>query len=229
MRPRSNGQISARARHAEKLAKLDVTSGRDRVGDADHSGVRANSTLPVRQLGRSDLHHRQQEHSGGDHAPQPALGGHDRAFPRYWHPITWISHLLDVQLFGLAPGPHHLTNLVLHTANVLLVFRLLRSMTGAPGPSAFVAAVFAVHPLHVESVAWVTERKDVLSTLFVLLTIGAYVAYTRQPSHKALRSRARSVCMRADGQANGRHVARASSSPRSLATWAVATARFRTA
>ena len=92
--------------------------------------------------------------------------------------------MLDVQWFGLAPGPHHLTNLVLHTVNVLLVFWLLRSMTGAPGPSAFVAAVFAVHPLHVESVAWVTERKDVLSTLFLLLTIGVYVAYTRRPSTK---------------------------------------------
>jgi protein O-mannosyl-transferase len=98
----------------------------------------------------------------------------------YWHPLTWLSHLLDVQLFGPSPGPHHVTNVCIHAMNALLVFWVLRDTTRAHGPSAFVAAVFAVHPLHVESVAWVTERKDVLSTLFALLTIAAYAAYARR-------------------------------------------------
>ena len=98
-----------------------------------------------------------------------------------WHPLTWLSHMLDVQLYGLNPGPHHLTNLFFHIANTLLLFGLLHRMTGALGRSAFVAALFAVHPLHVESVAWVAERKDVLSTLFEMLTLWAYVGYARQP------------------------------------------------
>jgi protein O-mannosyl-transferase len=95
-----------------------------------------------------------------------------------WHPLTWISHMLDVQVFGLNAGAHHLMNVVLHTASALLLFVPLYRMTGAMGRSWFVAALFAVHPLHVESVAWVAERKDVLSTLFWLLTIGAYVRYS---------------------------------------------------
>ena len=92
-----------------------------------------------------------------------------------WHPLTWLSHMLDVQLFGLNPIGHHLTNLLLHLANTLLLFAVLRRMTGAIWRSAFVAALFAVHPLHVESVAWVAERKDVLSGLFLMLTLWAYV------------------------------------------------------
>jgi tetratricopeptide (TPR) repeat protein len=99
----------------------------------------------------------------------------------YWHPLTWMSHLVDVSLFGTDAGPYHVVNAVLHAANTLLLFELLRRTTNAVGRSAFVAAAFAVHPLHVESVAWVTERKDVLSTLFLLLTTLAYVAYTRRP------------------------------------------------
>ncbi len=98
-----------------------------------------------------------------------------------WHPLTWLSHMLDVQLYGLDPGPHHLTNLLFHIANTLLLFGLLHRMTGALGRSAFVAGLFAVHPLHVESVAWVAERKDVLSTLFWMLTLLAYVEYVRRP------------------------------------------------
>ena len=100
----------------------------------------------------------------------------------YWHPMTWLSHLLDVRLFGSDAGAYHVVNLLLHTADTLLLFELLRRTTGALGRSAFVAAIFAVHPLHVESVAWVTERKDVLSTFFFLLTILAYVGYARRPS-----------------------------------------------
>lgn len=97
-----------------------------------------------------------------------------------WHPLTWISHMLDCQLYGLNAGKHHLTNLLFHIANTLLLFGLLRSMTGAIWRSALVAALFAWHPTHVESVAWIAERKDVLSTFFWILTVWAYVAYTRR-------------------------------------------------
>ena len=94
-----------------------------------------------------------------------------------WHPVTWMSHMLDVQLFGLNPRGHHLTNLLLHIANTLLLFFVFNRMTKAPWKSTFVAALFALHPLHVESVAWVAERKDVLSTFFWMLTIVAYIHY----------------------------------------------------
>jgi protein O-mannosyl-transferase len=103
---------------------------------------------------------------------------------RNWHPLTTISHMLDCQLFGLNPAGHHLTNVLLHTAAVLLLFLALHAMTGAMWRSAFVAAVFAIHPLRAESVAWVAERKDVLSALFFMLTLGAYVRYARQSSIK---------------------------------------------
>ena len=96
-----------------------------------------------------------------------------------WHPLTLLSHMLDCQLFGTEPFWHHLTNLLLHIANTLLLFWLLKEMTGRIWSSAFVAAAFALHPLHVESVAWVSERKDVLSGLFWMLTIAAYIRYTK--------------------------------------------------
>jgi tetratricopeptide (TPR) repeat protein len=96
-----------------------------------------------------------------------------------WHPLTWLSHMLDCHFYGLKPGGHHLSNVVLHTATVILLFLVLGQMTGAFWRSAFVAAIFAIHPLRVESVAWVAERKDVLSGLFFVLTIGAYVRYAR--------------------------------------------------
>jgi len=98
-----------------------------------------------------------------------------------WHPLTWISHMMDVQLFGLRPGWHHLTNLLFHCANTILLFLVFHRMTKALWQSAFVAALFALHPLHVESVAWVAERKDVLSTLFWMLTMGIYVSYVGRP------------------------------------------------
>ena len=98
-----------------------------------------------------------------------------------WDPLTAISHMLDCQFYGLNAGGHHLTNILLHTATAILLFLVLRQMTGVLWRSAFVAAVFAIHPLRVESVAWVTERKDVLSGLFFMLTIGAYVRYARRP------------------------------------------------
>jgi Flp pilus assembly protein TadD len=99
----------------------------------------------------------------------------------FWHPLTWLSHMLDWQLFGSNAGGHHLTNLIFHIANTLLLFLVLKQMTGTLWQSAFVAALFALHPLHVESVAWVSERKDVLSTFFWMLTMLAYLRYVKQP------------------------------------------------
>lgn len=96
-----------------------------------------------------------------------------------WHPLTWASHMLDVELFGLEPRGHHAVNLALHALNAALLFSVLRSLTGAALPSLLVAAVFAVHPANVESVAWVAQRKTLLSTFFLLLAIGAYGRYAR--------------------------------------------------
>jgi protein O-mannosyl-transferase len=98
-----------------------------------------------------------------------------------WHPLTWLSHMLDCQLYDLAPWGHHLTNVLLHAATAILLFLVLRQMTGNLWPSAFAAAVFAIHPLRAESVAWVAERKDILSGLFFMLTLWAYVRYVRRP------------------------------------------------
>lgn len=98
-----------------------------------------------------------------------------------WHPLTWMSHQLDVSLFGVASGPHHIVNVAWHVAGTLVLFGLLRAMTGAMWRSAAVAALFAVHPVHVESVAWLAERKDVLSAFFWFATTWAYVAWVRRP------------------------------------------------
>ena len=103
-----------------------------------------------------------------------------------YHPLTWISLMLDQQVFGTDPGGFHLTNVLWHTLNVVLLFAVLSRLTGAIWKSAFVAALFAVHPIHVESVAWISERKDVLSAFFGLLAIGAYVRYTRELQTKWL-------------------------------------------
>jgi len=98
-----------------------------------------------------------------------------------WHPLTWLSHALDVQMFGLDAGAHHDVNLLLHVLNVLLLFWVLEGATGQAGRSAMVAALFALHPINVESVAWVAERKNLLSMLFFLLALGAYRWYVRRP------------------------------------------------
>jgi hypothetical protein len=98
-----------------------------------------------------------------------------------WHPLVWISHMLDCQLYDLNPAGHHFTNVLLHIVNTLLLFLVLNRMTGSIWRSAFVAALFALHPLHVESVAWVSERKDVLSTFFWILTMWLYVRYVQRP------------------------------------------------
>jgi tetratricopeptide (TPR) repeat protein len=96
-----------------------------------------------------------------------------------WHPVTWVSHMMDCSVYGLFAGGHHLTNVLLHTLNTLLLFLLLDSLTGALWPAAMAAALFGWHPLHVESVAWIAERKDLLSTLFLLSTLWAYARYAK--------------------------------------------------
>ncbi|MDL1966946.1 MAG: tetratricopeptide repeat protein [Deltaproteobacteria bacterium] len=99
----------------------------------------------------------------------------------YWHPLSWLSHMLDCQLYGLNPSMHHITGLIIHIINCLLLFLLFKGMTGAVWKSAFIAALFALHPINVESVAWVAERKNVLSTLFWMLTLLTYYYYSLQP------------------------------------------------
>lgn len=101
-----------------------------------------------------------------------------------WHPLTWLSHALDCELWGLDPAGHHFTSVLLHAVNVVLLFLLLARATGAAGRSLVVAALFAVHPFNVESVAWIAERKNVLSMLFLLLTLGAYGWYALKPAAK---------------------------------------------
>lgn len=99
----------------------------------------------------------------------------------YWQPLTTLSHMLDCQLFGLNPGAHHLMNLLFHIINVILLFLALHLMTGAPWKSAFAAALFALHPINVDSAAWIAERKNLLSTTFWMLTMLAYIRYARKP------------------------------------------------
>lgn len=99
-----------------------------------------------------------------------------------YHPLTWLTHMMDVELFGLNPAGHHFTSIVLHALTATLLFLLLLRLTAETWPSAFVAALFAVHPTHVESVAWVAERKDVLCAFFAMLTLLAYVGYVQRPS-----------------------------------------------
>ncbi|MDA8156047.1 MAG: tetratricopeptide repeat protein [Actinomycetota bacterium] len=101
-----------------------------------------------------------------------------------WHPLTWISHMLDFQLFGLNPHGTHIVNLLFHITNALLLLFIFYRLTGAVWRSAFVAALFALHPLHVQSVAWASERKDVLSTFFFMLTVIAYCRHTERPTLK---------------------------------------------
>jgi tetratricopeptide (TPR) repeat protein len=103
-----------------------------------------------------------------------------------WHPLTWLSHMLDFELYGAHPGGHHVSSALLHTLNALLLFGALRALTGAVWRSALVAALFAWHPLHVESVAWVAERKDVLSTVFALTAIWSYAEYARRRQRRLL-------------------------------------------
>lgn len=144
--------------------------------------------IPYWQAGEFDFVHMDDE----DYVTQNptiragvTLDGTIRVFTEFdsanWHPLTWLSHMLDVELYGLHPKGHHWTSVQLHILNTLLLFLLLQQMTGALWRSAMVAALFGLHPLHVESVAWVAERKDVLSTFLGLLTLMAYTRYAKQP------------------------------------------------
>ena len=127
------------------------------------------------------------------HNPVVQLGftwdGLTWAFTTYngsnWHPLTWMSHMLDCQMFGLNPAGPHWVNLGFHLANVLLLYALLWRLTGARWRSFLVAALFAIHPLHVQSVAWIAERKDVLSGFFGLLTLMAYATWVKAEMGKA--------------------------------------------
>jgi tetratricopeptide (TPR) repeat protein len=109
----------------------------------------------------------------------------------FWHPLTWLSYMLDTQVFGGQPGGYLFTNLLLHVLNAILMFVIFQAMTHKRWQSAFVAALFALHPLHVESVAWIAERKDVLSSFFWLLTMGVYVHYVQRPG----RNRYLALCL----------------------------------
>ena len=101
-----------------------------------------------------------------------------------WHPLTWVSHMSDISMYGMDAGQHHITNLILHIINSLLLLIILKQMTGNLWPSSFAAALFALHPLHVESVAWIAERKDVLCTLFGMLTLLTYIRYLKRLERK---------------------------------------------
>src|SRR5215472_12860743 len=120
-----------------------------------------------------------------------------------WHPLTWLSHMLDCQLFGADPGAAHLVNAAWHAANAVLFLWLLLRLTGVLWPSLFAAALFAWHPLRVESVAWVAERKDVLSTFFFLLTLMAYISYARKEQQTVLETPERARVSSAGSQREG--------------------------
>jgi tetratricopeptide (TPR) repeat protein len=120
-------------------------------------------------------------HVCGGLTPQGIVWAFTQSCEANWHPLTWISLMLDYQVYGLSAGGYHLTNVLLHAATAVLLFLVLQQMTGRFWPSALATALFAVHPLRVESVAWVTERKDVLCGLLFMLTLGAYLNYVRHP------------------------------------------------
>jgi protein O-mannosyl-transferase len=117
-------------------------------------------------------------------SPEGIVAAFTTVHATYWIPLTWLSYMLDIALFGNDPGALHVTNLILHILNTLLVFYVFRKMTGEPFKSAAVAVLFGFHPLHVESVAWVTERKDVLSTFFLLNSLRAYIRYVAHPGSR---------------------------------------------
>ena len=123
-----------------------------------------------------------------------------------WHPLTWLSHALDCELFGVHPVGHHYISLLLHAANAVLLFLLLQSATGFRWRSLMVAALFALHPINVESVAWASERKNVLSMMFFLLALYAYGWYARSPGVRRYAGGHTGLCVRADVEAAGRDI-----------------------
>ena len=123
----------------------------------------------------------QNSHIADGVTPRSVVWAFTHGYANNWHPLTWISHAVDIQLFGFDPAPQHLENVILHAISVLLLFWVLKRATGYAGRSFMVAALFALHPVNVESVAWVAERKTMLSALFCLLALGAYRWYARKP------------------------------------------------
>ena len=123
-----------------------------------------------------------------------------------WHPVTWLSHAADCQLYGLNPAGHHQTNLVLHVCNVVLLFWVLQQATGYVGRSAMVAALFALHPINVETVVWISERKNLLSMTFFLLALGAYRRYVQKPDVARYGLVALLYALGPDGQASGHNL-----------------------
>ena len=139
--------------------------------------------------------------------------------PRIGLPSRGLSHMADCQLFGMRSGWHHLTNVLLHALAALLLFAALKRMTGARWPSAFVAFLFALHPLHVESVAWISERKDVLCALFWFLALWCYARYAERPGVIRYLLVLLRILPRPDGQADDRHAASGAAAARCLAAW----------
>ena len=125
----------------------------------------------------------------------------------HWHPVTWFSHMLDASIWGRRAGGHHLTSVLLHMASAVLLFAALKQMTGSLWRSAAVAASFAIHPQRVESVAWIAERKDVLSGLFFMLTILAYLRYTARPGLRTVCDSCDLLCARTYVQGYASHSA----------------------
>ena len=138
-----------------------------------------------------------------------------------WHPLTWISHMIDCQLFGTNAGRHLLVNALIHVANTLLVFWFLLRATHARWPSALIAALFALHPLHVESVAWASERKDTLSTFFGLLSLIAYVRYAEAPSRAPIHLDRRNARTGAVSETNASDLAFRNAADRLLAVTSI--------
>ena len=147
-------------------------------------GVRSNDYIEMDDVG-CVMVNQEVQHGFSLHSMEWAFTTYHCA---NWHPLTWISHIADWSFYGKSPGGHHLTNVYLHAANSVLLFLLLLYMTGFLGRSTMVAILFALHPAHVESVAWLSERKDVLCVFFWFATMLAYAWYVRRPSWKRCRS-----------------------------------------
>ena len=144
-----------------------------------------------------------------------------------WHPLTWISHMADCQFFGLNAGAHHFVSVLFHAMNAALLFTLLLRLTGKIWPAAFIAALFAWHPLHVESVAWISERKDVLSTFFALLALLSYAKYVEASKVQSLFCvEPAGIRARPAGQAHARHAAICHAAAGLLAAAKVSAFRF---
>ncbi len=166
--------------HRQKHVRIFICAGIVAATLAAYEPIRHNNFVHY----DDNLYITENPNVTGGITPGSVIWAFTKSHASNWHPLTWLSHMLDCEIYGLKPVGHHITNVLIHTVNGLLLFWLLTRMTGAIWASGFVAAVFALHPVHVESVAWAAERKDVLSGLFWILTILAYVRYTERPNFK---------------------------------------------